>query len=213
MLTAQFSPLTEIASWPLCFGANPKGVVKRRKEASHEQGSTLPGLNCSTCLLMSVLKCWGNTICETKKTSEPMNVFKFFFIFTSTPKVSRAGYCIFQVVHVQSLHFPAHCLQLFVHGRFAMAPECSHQQRRRLPSKGHLAVCPTFIPADHAPPHQPSPRTHMVTPTGMGSPGSGFCSEITSGCSSGPHGCTRRLGSTVPRHFHICCPLCFLIPS
>lgn len=120
----------------------------------------------------------------------------------------------FRVVHVQSLHFPGHSaknggLRLFVHGRVAMTPECSHQQRRRLSSKGHLAVCPTFIPADHAPPLQPRTRTHMVTPTGMGSPGSGLYLEITSGCSFGPHGCTQHLRFPVPRHFHICCPLYF----
>lgn len=91
-----------------------------------------------------------------------------------------------------------------------MIPECSHQQQHHLSPKGHLAVCPTFIPADHAPPLQPKTRTHMVTPTGMETSGSGFYWEIISGCSSGSHGCTRQLRFPSFRHFYNSCVLDFV---
>lgn len=86
-----------------------------------------------------------------------------------------------------------------------MTPECSHQQQHHLSPKGHLAVCPTFNPADHAPPLQQKTWTHMVTPSG-----SGFYLEITSGCSSRSHGCTRHSIFPSSRYFHISCFFLFV---
>lgn len=109
---------------------------------------------------------------------------------------------------IHSLHFPGRspqsgAFQLFVHDWLQWLLNAAISSRHRLSSEGHLAVCPTFIPADHAPPLQPKARTQMVTPTGMGSPGSGFYLEITSFCSSGSYGCTQNLRFPSCRHFHM----------